>query len=163
MMGITFGKDGGDGHKQSFKPPKEVVEQAIKSHFGGIVPPGVIEGISKAFEEAREHRVQIWYWKTHLMMTSAFLGSIPKPWKELRPSYALMWQGIMGWNGSDKDALNDLFTTFQDEGTGPFFSQAEVARKLQPHPHTSMSVGDVVAIDGNFYLCLPNGWEELEP
>lgn len=158
-MGITFGKDGGNGHKPLGKPSKEDVRQAIQQ-IGGV-PGEIVENIVKAFDESAEHTVRIWYWKDIDTMHKAYEKKLPKSWRELKPGYVLMWQGRMGWNGTIQEALGVLFTSLQDEGTGPFFSQAEVERKLRPTPHTSMSVGDVVGIDGKMYLCLALGWEEL--
>lgn len=158
-MGITFGKDGGNGH-QPFKPSKQEVREALQQ-IGGV-PGEIVESIVKAFDESTEHTVQIWYWKDIETMHNAYERKLPKYWNEIKAGYVLMWQGRMGWNGTIQEALHDLFTTLQDEGTGPFFSQAEVERKLRPTPHTSMSVGDVIGIDKGKFLCLPSGWEGLE-
>lgn len=150
-MGITFGKDKGNGHEGIFEKIEGTPQQ-----FRSFAQP------FRKGQGLWDHVIQIWYWKRPLIMTSAYLGSLSKSWKELKPSYVLMWQGLMKWSGATEEALGYLFNTLQDKGTEEFFTQAEVDRKLQPHPHTSMSVGDVVRIDDKFYLCLSRGWEELE-
>ena len=45
-------------------------------------------------------------------------------------------------------------------GTGKDFQEAMKKNKIKVG-HTSMSVGDIVAIDGTNYLCKDVGWEAL--
>lgn len=40
-------------------------------------------------------------------------------------------------------------------------NQDWIRKNLQPNPHTSMSVGDVVKVGKNYYLTLSIGWKKM--
>jgi hypothetical protein len=56
--------------------------------------------------------------------------------------------------------LDDLFRQFNWHGGSPPKDIAGVIRKLELH--SSMSVGDVIALDDRFYVCATSGWAVLE-
>lgn len=40
--------------------------------------------------------------------------------------------------------------------------QEWIKENLQPDPHTSMSIGDIVKVDDTYYICNDVGWDEIE-
>ena len=40
--------------------------------------------------------------------------------------------------------------------------QKWITKNLQPHPHTSMSTGDIVKARGEYWIVMPIGWKKLE-
>lgn len=41
-------------------------------------------------------------------------------------------------------------------------NQEWIRKNLQPHPHTSMSVGDIVKIRGEYWMVMSVGWKKLK-
>jgi len=72
------------------------------------------------------------------------------------------------WNTIDLDVktfkpwlLDKIFQLMNDYKTNPLSSE-EMQKWIRENKvrHTSMSVGDVIAIDDTFYVCANEGWKE---
>jgi hypothetical protein len=96
-------------------------------------------------------QVEIWYWRD----TKYLAGNVPTA-LELQRDYAVMWRGTQA-------GVINVDRLFSDVNQHPenYFSQADVKQKLQPHPHTSMSVGDIIVVNGRKFLCQFHGWKEI--
>lgn len=75
---------------------------------------------------------------------------IAKPTREtLEEDYELFWSGEV----PDDTSPDDIFAKF---------NLIEGRVRLPPGiKHTSMSVGDIVQLDDQFYICMPIGWMKL--
>ncbi len=152
-MGIKFGK--GNGHSAEGRDlvkanlELEAKRKALQEAWKDVIPRTPHDD---------EYVIRIIYWKNARWMTEG----VPGP-ADIESDYVVMWEGIMKlkMRPDIRGSLDQVFMTFQDNGTYPFFSQRDVRQKLQPHPHTSMSVGDIVEIDGHKHLCAVRGWTEL--
>lgn len=156
-MSIKFGK--GNGHSQEGHHLVEASldlenkRRALQEAWKDIVPHG---------EADDQYVVRIIYWKNARWMTEVMMDRVPGP-EDIERDYVVMWEGIMRLKPRPDvtGSLEQIFMTFQDNGTYPYFSQREVKQKLQPHPHTSMSMGDIVEIDTVKYVCAVRGWRPL--
>ncbi len=143
------------GRRSSIDPKVlgEAVKRADSSQF--------LEAAKRCAHPGEPHEVEIYYWRFSEYMTMAMLRHKPAE-EDIIQGYALMWKGQMHLHGANIEAnLDEIFSNLQDDGTYYYFTQDEVRAKLQPEPHTSMSVGDIISIDGQQYLCVPGGWEAL--
>ncbi|MBA7591621.1 hypothetical protein ES708_33781 [subsurface metagenome] len=97
-------------------------------------------------------KARVYYWKDPRYALLGLPGPSPvsKPTPgEVETVYKLFWQGEV----SDSTTPEDIFAKF-NIFPGP-------ARLPPGIHHTSMSLGDIVALNDNFYLCMPVGWEKL--
>jgi len=65
---------------------------------------------------------------------------------------------------SDNLSLGDIFDLFNSDNN-PLVSPANqrwIGKNLQPHPHTSMSVGDIVKKGSKYFIAMPTGWKEVK-
>ena len=97
-------------------------------------------------------RCAVYYWKDPkyllLGLPGPSLVSKPTP-EEVETEYKLFWRGEV----PEDTTPNDIFAKF---------NLIEGRIRLPPGiHHTSMSVGDIVELGGQFYLCMPIGWEKL--
>lgn len=165
-MGIKFG---GEGKKVTIIRRSSSIDPKL---LGGLLKRAGVDNVVKADRAAfagaaagcassgNPHQVEIRYWKDIAYMELASRGTKPSE-IEVAVNYVLMWRGIMTWAGDVMAGLDMIFSRLQDDGTHAYFSQEDVRTKLQPHPHTSMSVGDIVTVDGTRYICMSVGWESL--
>lgn len=100
-------------------------------------------------------QVEVWYWRD----TKYLAGNVPSTADLLR-DYAVMWTGTQAGVSDPLAVVNRLFSDL-NQHPGDYFSQADVKQKLQPHPHTSMSVGDIIVVNGKKWLCQFHGWKEI--
>lgn len=63
-------------------------------------------------------------------------------------------------NWSHNEVLSDMFVAFQGENWSPNGEMRDFIREKQLG-HTSMSVGDIIVIDGCVYICHSFGWSIL--
>lgn len=114
--------------------------------------------------------MEIYYWKNIEWMTNVQfadnkkLGRYPtkndfkKDWKKLPisiPYYKRM---------SLNENLNNTFKILNTIGN-PMETpenQRWIRKNLHPHPHTSMSVGDIVKINKKYYIVLGIGWKKMK-
>jgi len=65
--------------------------------------------------------------------------------------------------GTPEEKMGQLFERYNDDnnpmGTKPM--QNWIRDNLQPSPHTSMSVGDIIEISGELYIVKGVGWTKL--
>ena len=97
--------------------------------------------------------------------------------KDFSKTHTKVYEGMLG----NDETKEDVFWTFNNDqanplsntndwnkvcvigngvGTGKDFQEAMKNKKVECK-HTSMSVGDIVAVDGTNYLCKDFGWEAL--
>src|SRR5207249_6569073 len=62
-----------------------------------------------------------------------------------------------------QDALNQLYAEYNDykNPMGTAEMQNWIRDNLLPNRHTSMSIGDIIELDGELWLCRVIGWEKL--
>ncbi|MFA5186456.1 MAG: ArdC family protein [Patescibacteria group bacterium] len=104
-------------------------------------------------DEKSPQMVEVWYWKDSRYM----LGAVPTP-EEQKRDYAVMWRGTQ--TGSPLEVAERMFMELNQRPEA-YFSQADVKQKLQPHPHTSMSIGDIVVVNGQKFLCQSAEWKAM--
>ena len=91
--------------------------------------------------------VAVFYWKDPKYLLLGLPGSpISKPTpEEVETKYKLVWTGEM----PEETTLDDIFYKFN----------TQTLRLPEGVHHTSMSVGDIIRLGGNFHICMPVGWE----
>jgi hypothetical protein len=101
------------------------------------------------------------YWKHIKHLTNLeFEGIIPEI-GIIETEYALVWKGAM----EDDTQPEDLFRIFND-------ADSDIPNPLRTNSgqdkiislgvkHTSMSVADIVRLDKDFWICMPQGWRKL--
>lgn len=99
--------------------------------------------------------VQLWYAR-RLPSPGASVKSI-----DLR-EYDPIWQGRL--SGSDLEICERLFacTNTQQRDNGFMLSASERVRFPRERSHSSMSVGDVVVVEGRVYVCAAFGFDRIE-
>lgn len=98
---------------------------------------------------------EVWYWKN----VKYVRGAKPSA-DEFARDYALMWSGEAPEGKPAVPTLEDLWIEL-NACPEKYFSQDDVKAKLEPHPHTSASVGDVFALGGKKFICCSIDWEPL--
>jgi hypothetical protein len=123
--------------------------RAIKREF---------EAREKVFLQVRRkiRKVTVLYWRKADWMTKPYLGNFTISIEDIERDYGLMWSGSAVIEAVEL-YLEFLFGNLQDDKTEAYFTQDDVL-KLTPHPHTSMSVGDIIAIDDEPWMCMPDRW-----
>lgn len=99
-------------------------------------------------------KCRVYYWKDpkYLLMAlpaePGLLISEPTP-EKLAEDYEVFWEGEV----PDNTTPDDIFVKF---------NLIEGRIRLPPGiGHTSMSVGDIVQLNDNYYVCMPLGWQKL--
>ena len=112
--------------------------------------------------------MEIYYWKnTKWLEAVSFaddkeLGRYPtkaefkRDWKKLPISIPYYKMLSLDENLS---SVFEIMNTRNPMGTPE--KQRWIRKNLQPHPHTSMSVGDVVKVNKKYYLVLDVGWKKM--
>jgi hypothetical protein len=65
---------------------------------------------------------------------------------------------------TDRQVLSEIFEIYNNPDYNPLSSpemQKWIGNHLQPTPHTSMSSGDIVEVNGVLWFCRPVGWHKL--
>jgi len=98
-------------------------------------------------------KARVYYWKDPKYLMTGFAPAgfiVPKPTiEDIRRDFKLFWEGEV----ADDTTPEDIFAKF---------NALPVPVRLPPGiKHTSMSVGDVVKLGDDFYVCMPVGWEKL--
>lgn len=97
-------------------------------------------------------KCRVYYWKDpkYLLLGLPFVKPVSKPTpEEVEREYKLFWSGEV----PDDTSPDDIFVKF---------NLIEGRVRLPPGiKHTSMSVGDIVQLNDQFYICMPLGWEKL--
>lgn len=72
---------------------------------------------------------------------------------------------VDSWDIDRYEILETLFkaTNLQDQATGNAAKMWDTINQINPpnRTHTSLSVGDVVCVDGNVFRCEPTGWRVI--
>ena len=108
--------------------------------------------------------MHIYYWKKAQWLLDVdsenrlpTVEDVQRDYQELPISLPSNPKKSVKWN------LESAFETMNLENNpmGDAQSQHWIRVWLQPEPHTSMSVGDVIKFKGRFYVVLPMGFSEL--
>ena len=98
-------------------------------------------------------KAAVYYWTNPKYLLLGMPGPSPvsKPTPaEVQAEYRLFWSGEV----PDETTPDDIFRKF---------NLIRTPLRLPPGVnHTSMSVGDIVALGDEFYICMPFGWDKLE-
>ena len=104
--------------------------------------------------------MEIYYWKELIFV----LGRKPSR-KEFEDCYAKLPIDFPEMKSKSKrKMLEEIFYILNDEGKeeNPLDEQQDwIMENLQPNPHTSMSVGDIIKLDDEYWICKGMGWEQL--
>lgn len=85
-------------------------------------------------------------------------GSTPPTPEELEHEFGCMHSGEWPYEDQpDKDICERLFHDTNTDKSRCWFGQDKAAKV----GHTSMSIGDVVAIEDRFYQCMPCGFDRI--
>ena len=98
----------------------------------------------------RKMKARVYYWKTEFWQ--ALMGVIPS-----REDFSRYYAKICEVESDDEVTPEDIFEMLNtNEGLKDLlqFKAAVIG-------HTSMSVGDIVEINGKYYICRDIGWEEI--
>lgn len=106
--------------------------------------------------------VRVYYWKKE-GTRDYLMGKVPDR-AEFNKDYVQVWGTDQPQEKKGIALLENLYMRFNNYDSNPL-SNAFGQKKLQHYGvgHTSMSVGDVVEIEGVEWLCLWNGWGKLRP
>jgi hypothetical protein len=102
---------------------------------------------------------RVWYWTNTRYLTH---GLVPTE-ADFKRDYRVLPIFNLVVPGTGKTALDLIFERYNaDENPmGTRDMQAWIGNNLQPHPHTSMSPGDIVELEGELWLCNAMGWGKL--
>lgn len=99
--------------------------------------------INKAIEdETHEH---------HAVAYATWLHQFMRHHETLQYKLAITYEA----EGDDHEILNRAYETFN-------IGQNDLAQEYRAKGNRSLSVSDVVVIDGKAYLCASAGWDEIE-
>ncbi len=100
-------------------------------------------------------KASVYYLRQEYIQYMSDMGNITK--KDMTKTHVKMpiSIGVLG--------REDAFVLLNDGGDKPNpLSSQENQEFIRKHKlHTSMSVGDIIEIGGNYYLCEDIGWKEL--
>jgi len=109
--------------------------------------------------------VKVLYWKKGPRTAEYLNGRVPTGAQEVTDDYAVVWEG-KGKAGTAKEGtalLDHFYRMFNTYSTNPLSGDVP-QQKLRDKGvgHTSLSVGDIVEVNGVKWLCLWDGWATLK-
>lgn len=79
-----------------------------------------------------------------------------RPWHPTASQFLRLWKKVGSIACTDKERI---FGLMQGEVWSPN-GEARIMVRRDRLDHTSMSVGDMICIDGTYWICRATGWEE---
>lgn len=91
-------------------------------------------------------------------------GTQPATQAEFERDYRRVFREVSDVTSTDQAILDRMFRMLNINEENPLADADEQAglARIMVHPHTSLSVGDVVTVDGRVYICKAQGWGRLE-
>lgn len=95
-------------------------------------------------------KCRVFYWKDPKYLLLGLTPGVGKPTPDIiETDYKVIWQGEV----TDATTPEDIFLKF---------NALPVPFRLPPGiRHTSMSIGDVIQLGEQYYVCMPIGWERI--
>jgi hypothetical protein len=106
---------------------------------------------------------RIFYWKESKWMSFEYGQNSRPTLEDFKRDYVQLPVTNIVTTGDWQAQAGELFDRYNrdDNPMSTPDMQGWIVNNLQPHPHTSMSTGDIVEIDGDLYIVKGYGWELL--
>lgn len=115
--------------------------------------------------EPKYSSLKVFYWKKSEVTVGYLMGKVPSG-EEFKRDYRYIWSSghVIQKRGTVLSRLEEAYMLFNSPDNNPLDNPRGHARLVGVAVgHTSMSVGDVVQMDGVKYIRLSVGWTKLEP